>query len=85
MDIFDFNYLQVVNEDLSSWCEKYNLSKKETNCFSCDARIVADIPAFGKEWRGLVTGRCSCGTQNNFRHFVLTADANVPVLLKMLG
>jgi len=86
MDLFDFNHLEPVGETLESWCKKYGLRVKEEKCFGCDEIVKMDVPAFGKEWRGLVAGPCkSCGKVNNFQHFVLTKDSTGHPLINLLS
>jgi len=65
------DYLTLPNENLDSWCEKYKLTPKESQCLSCKAPIKTTIPAINKYWRGLVAPQCACGYYQNFKVFVV--------------
>lgn len=78
------NYLIAASETTENWCARYNLVPETSTCLHCNQEIKTTIPAFSKNWRGLVAPQCSCGEITNLKKFVLTDDTEENCLISVL-
>lgn len=77
--IMFFDKYLIPVESPESWAEKYSLEIRESECRECGETLRTEIPFASAEYRGLFSGKCSCGNEKTpFVFVVMDSEAQNP-------
>lgn len=57
-------FLLLHNEDPALWAERFQIEAFEVRCKECKEILKTTIPFFTKEFRGLISPKCTCGNND---------------------